>query len=115
MKKCVLPLLICLALLCSMTAYAVDMRAYYGTPTLTFDGTTAICTYQFSSQGDTIAVTMNLWNGDTLVKSWTEVGQDVVRVSKTCTVSRGKTYVLEVSGAYGSSLFGPFTISQNSV
>ena len=95
-----------------MTAYAVDMRAYYGTPTLTFNGTTATCEYEIHSLGDTIAVTMNLWNGDTLVKSWTEVGQDVVSVSKTCTVSRGKTYVLEVSGAYGSSLFGPFTVSK---
>ena len=64
MRKSIIVLL-CAVMLCCITAYAVETRSDLSGLELTFDGTTAICTCRFSSLGDTIAVTMNLWNGDT--------------------------------------------------
>lgn len=113
MAKRILLLLLCVVLLCSTTAYAVEPRANYADNlTLDFSGTTATCNYKLVSAGDTINVTMKLWQGDTLVDLWTKTGTSAVNMSETCQVSRLKMYTLEVSGTCGGVAFGPVSVSK---
>ena len=112
MRKRVIVLLLSAVMLCSITAYAVETKSDLNSPELAFDGTTAICEFKHSSLGDTITVTMKLWQGDTLVDSWTQTGTSRVSMSETCQVSRLKMYTLEVSGTCGGVAFGPVSVSK---
>lgn len=112
MWRRVIALLLCVVMLCGTTAFAADTRSVSSSPELTFDGATAFCKFEHSSLGDTITVTMKLWQGDTLVKSWMQTGTSEIIISKTCEVSRLKMYKLEVSGTCGGVAFGPISVSK---
>lgn len=112
MRMRVIALLLCAAVLCSTTAFAQETRSISSSPELTFDGNTALCEFACSSLGDTITVTMKLWQGDTLVNSWTQTGTSKISMSKTCEVSRLKMYTLEVSGTCDGVAFGPISVSK---
>lgn len=112
MWKRILAVALCVVLFCSITVYAAEPRVSVSTPTLEFSGNIASCYARVVSAGDNISVTMKLWYGDTLVDSWTKSGVSAVTLNETCTVTRGRTYTLEISGTCGSDSFGPTSVSK---
>lgn len=90
---------LCFLLLTAIPAYAIEAKSISVTPTLTFNGTTASCSVSVSSYGKSISVTLELWNGSTFVDSWSRDGVSVVTISEQCSVTKGKTYTLKVSGS----------------
>lgn len=100
--KRVFLLVLCILLLGAIPAHAVETRAIPVTPTLTFDGTTALCGVTISSYGKNISVTLQLWNSNTLVDTWTQSGISAVTINEECDVARGNDYTLIISGFAGS-------------
>lgn len=99
MKKQLLALSMVLAMFLSVTAQAIGpAKAPEVRPILLFSGTTATCTVTARGKTPTDAVraTTKLWNGRTCLNTWTASGTGSLRMSKTATVSRGKTYTLTV-------------------
>lgn len=98
-KKRILAMsLVLVMLLCTVVQAAGPMKAPLATPTLSFSGTTATCTANVrgNNASDRLSVTMKLWNGNTCLKTWTASGTGNLRMSKTATVSKGKTYKMTV-------------------
>ncbi len=81
-------------------------------PTLAFSGTTALCEFKIVNVGKAISVTMELWNGTTLVDSWTKTGVSVVSLSEECAVVSGRTYTLKASGTVGNEAFTATPVSK---
>lgn len=100
MKRIIMLLVFGIFLFGSVTAYAAESRAVVARPSLSFDGTTAICQVSLTSGGN-IDITLSLWQGDTLVKKWTEKGSKMVAMYEICSVTKGKSYRLTVSGTAG--------------
>ena len=69
-------------------------------PNLSFSGTTANCSVTVKGSG-TINATLELWQGNTLVASWSGSGTNRVRINGSASVSHGQTYTLTVSGTVG--------------
>lgn len=102
MRKRILAVLMPVLLVCLLTAQAVcaaDLRAAGGTPSLSFDGTTAICSVicQGNRTTDKIEATLTLYQGSTTVDSWSASGTRKVSFSGECAVRSGKTYRLELT------------------
>lgn len=93
---------LCVLFLGATPAHAAETRAIPVTPSLAFDGTTALCGVTVSSYGKNISVTLQLWNSNTLVDTWTKSGISVVTVNEQCDVARGNNYTLIISGFAGS-------------
>lgn len=100
MSKKIMSLVTALILMSAMcaSAFAVEPRANRISPSLEFDGTTANCKVVIISSGDDIDATLELWNGNTLVDSWLGEGTSYVSISGKCSVTKGVTYTLKVSG-----------------
>lgn len=103
MTKKIMSLVTALILMAAMcaSAFAVEPRANRISPSLEFDGTTANCKVVIISNGDDIDATLELWRGSTLVDSWPGEGTSYVSISGKCTVKKGVTYTLKVSGTIG--------------
>ena len=97
MKRIITVLVLGIFLFGSVTAYAAESRAIAARPSLSFDGTTAICKVSLISSGR-IDITLSLWQENTLVKQWTENGTTMIAMYETCSVTKGKSYRLTVSG-----------------
>lgn len=97
MKKIASLIVLALFLFGSVTAYAAEARWIQAQPDLSFSGTTALCEVSVVCYGD-IDVTLSLWQGKTLVDQWTQSGSSMVTISESCTVQKGKSYRLTVSG-----------------
>lgn len=65
---------------------------------LTFSGTTANCTGSVTDLNKHIDATMTLSQGGTLVASWSGSGDSYVVLSGSCTVTKGLSYTLVISG-----------------
>ena len=102
--KRILFLMMVLILLFSSVVYAATVAV--GTPSLTFSGTTATCKITVIQSGKPINVTLELYQGSTLIDSWTKSGSGTVRVTGTHSVTSGVTYRLEASGTINGV---PFT------
>ncbi len=92
--------LICVLVLPTLV-YQVNADQIKGiatTPTLVFSNTTAQCSATYTSYGDAIELTLSLWQGNTLVESWSNSGDSYVSVQGNASVERGKTYTLKLSG-----------------
>lgn len=105
-------LTLCFLLVCAPVAYAAEQRSAAVQPALSFSGRAAICECKVSEYGKTIYVTMELWHGSTLVDSWTKNGVSSVLLNETCTVTRGYTYTLKVSGTCGGTAISPTSITK---
>ena len=82
-----------------ITAQATGpIKAPNASPTLSFSGTTATCTafVRGNKSTDNVAATVKLWTGGTCLKTWSASGEYSVKIQKTATVSKGKTYKLTV-------------------
>jgi len=95
----VLAPLLLLCILLAQTAQAADMRSVVVRPTLSFSGTTAVCTAicQGSNSKDAISATLTLYQGTTQIDSWSTSGTGRISFNKECKVEYGKTYRLELS------------------
>lgn len=93
---------LCILLLGAIPAHAAETRAIPVTPTLSFDGTTALCGVTVSSYGKNISITLELWRSNTLVDTWTKSGNSTVMISERCNVASGNNYTLIVTGYVGS-------------
>lgn len=91
-------LLLLVGILSAQAVQAAQARAG-GTPILSFNGTTAVCsvTCQGSKTTDKIEATLTLYQGSTYVDSWSGSGTRKVTLSGECKVQSGKTYRLEVA------------------
>ena len=105
MKKRLVPLLLVLALMMSLTANAA-IQATRVNPTLTFSGTTTIL------GSGTINATMELWYGSTLVDSWSGTATSRLTLTGTHSVVSGRTYTLTVSGTAGGIAFTGTPVSK---
>lgn len=98
---------LCILLLGATPAHAAETRAIPVTPSLTFDGTTALCGVTVSSYGKNISITLELWNGNTLIDQWFKSGTSIVSINEKSLVSRNSTYTLNVTGTVGNeSVYG---------
>lgn len=99
MKKRWLSILITLVLaLCLYTNANADMKSTNIVLSLTFSGTKANCEASITDYGKTINATLQLWQGNTLVKSWYGVGTSNVVIRGTRYVTSGQSYTLKVTG-----------------
>ena len=108
MKKRVIPIVLLMMFVLSITANAADsnnLRLSKITPSLYFEGTTAYCEVSIISASKDINATMSLWNGNTLVKSWSGEETGVLYLSGNCSVSQGVNYTLKVDGTIGGKSF----------
>ena len=96
MKKRIIPLVLLLAMLLSLPAYAASPRVMTILPAISFDGTTANCRVSVSADRSTdqISAVIQLWNGSTRIARWSDSGTGYLLNS--ATVSKGKTYELTV-------------------
>ena len=102
MKKRIIPLVLLLAMLLSLPAYAASPRVMTILPAISFDGTTANCRVSVSADRSTdqISAVIQLWNGSTRIARWTDSGTGYLLFSNSATVSKGKTYELTVDRRY---------------
>lgn len=99
MKKRFVAVFFIISMLLMLPAHAATARAIVVTPSLKFDGTTATCFVAITADKpeDKISATMELWQGNTLIDSWTGTGSWYLKLEKTTTVSKNKTYDLKIS------------------
>ena len=74
MKTRICALSAALILMLSMSVSALSPLSDTFSPSLSFDGTTAICEIDIwgNSSSDKISVTVKLWHGNTCLKTWTQ-------------------------------------------
>lgn len=104
-----------LMLVLSMSVSAVGYTPKRGvkTPSLWFTGTTANCRVTISEPNMQIDVTMELWHGQTLLKSWTDSGETYFKMERDYDgVVSGQTYTLKVYGTSGGVAFSLPAISR---
>ena len=112
MKKTAALTILFVFLLSSITAYAAEPRAVTVRPSLSFDGTTALCEVTVTSYGKSIDLTLSLWQGENLIEQWTASGSSLVSISENCTVVKGKSYRLTVSGTVNGEAISASTSGQ---
>lgn len=112
MKKAAALTILLVFLLSSVTAYAAEPRAITVRPNLSFNGTTALCEVTVSSYGKSIDLTLSLWQGESLIEQWTASGTSLVTISESCTVVKGKSYRLTVSGTVNGESVSASTSGQ---
>ena len=76
MKKKTISLILALILLlsCSATAQATSVQAATPSASITINGTTATCRVSIAKPGKTIHATLQLWQGRTMIDSWSGNG-----------------------------------------
>lgn len=99
MKKRFVAVVFIISMLLVLPAHAATARAIVVTPSLKFDGTTATCFVRIGADkpADKISATMELWQGNTLIDSWSGTGTWSLKLEETATVSKNKTYDLIVN------------------
>ena len=110
MKKRVMTFVLAIALavgatLCSSAAAEIEPRALQVRTSLSFDGTTATCETMVISVADDLDVTMTLTRGNIVVASWSASGTGAVLMTKHCSVAKGVTYTLTVTGTRNGVAF----------
>ena len=114
MKKQVPAFFLAIVILVGIVAQSASARTINDGFDLTFNGTTATCTFSVTKVGTNIEVTMSLWQGGQQVQSWTETGNGVVYMSEQCTVSKGKSYTLKVSYTFNGTSMPAQSITKTS-
>lgn len=121
MKKIISIALVLTLLFASVPfAYADDMTTPADDPivsevvaagSLTFNGTTAICSGSVSDLGKWIVATMTLSHNGSTVGSWSGSDWTNVTLNGSCPVTKGWTYTLVISGTVDGVPFSttPYT------
>lgn len=109
MKRRILPLCFLVTFLLCTSAGAIETRVAKPYSSLSFSGTTATCVLDVTAQkGEKVTGTMELWQGSTLIESWTESNTGYLFMEETQRVSKGKTYTLKAYGTIGGE---PFSVT----
>ena len=98
MRKRVTVLTIIMALLLTVTAIAVTPRGVIVTPTLSYDGTTALCEVVAvgNTENEIIYAGIKLMHGNEVVESWYPSATGILDFYETAEVTYGETYTLTV-------------------
>lgn len=113
MKKRLSLLLLYLVLVLSATcAQAAETRASTAVPKLSFSSGSAVCEVSYVSVGKSISITLQLYEGDSLVGSWTKSGTSVVTISEQCNVTSGRSYTLKAYGTCGGENFSCIPVTK---
>lgn len=96
MKKKTISLILALILLlsCSATAQATSVQAATPSASITINGTTATCRMSIAKPGKTIHATLQLWQGRTMIDSWSGNGTSYLLITGSHEVTKGKTYTV---------------------
>ena len=107
MKKRVVSILLAAAILSTLvlTVAAAESRSTKYAPILSFDGTTANCSVSITAIGKPITATLELWHGSTRVAQWSDSATSRLIIDEDCTVTKGQTYTLKVSGTINGVSF----------
>lgn len=99
MGKRILALILMAVMMLTMGAQAVDTFAVKDTISLSFDGTTAICsaTCKGSNTDDKVKATLTLVSEGKTVASWSASDSYSASISESCEVVQGKTYTLKLN------------------
>lgn len=115
MKKRIFVLAVLMILALSATVRAIEPREIASRPTLTFNGTTATCEVNIyaDSDSDIIGLTVQLWDGDTCLKTWTDTGTGALNFSETHSrgISAGKSYTMTVSYSIAGKIYPKLSTS----
>lgn len=81
----------------TIPASAAQERSPAVMPSLTFNGATATCTVSVYGDytTDKIEVNVELWQDTTLIKSWSDEGEEYVDSVRRANVTKGKEYTLK--------------------
>jgi hypothetical protein len=101
LRKRAISLVWMVVLMLSISAQAIQPKNSSASPTLVFNGTTAICSVMCrgNSTTDDIDATLTLYQGSIVVDSWYASGKYRINISDSCTVQSGKMYTLTVEYA----------------
>lgn len=106
MKKRILPILLPLVLLlCMGNSSAVIARAPAISPRIAFDANTVNCSASITAVGKSIDATLELWEGNTLLDSWSGSGSSALVLEGSHSAVSGHTYTVKVHGTIGGSDF----------
>ena len=99
MNKRILTVVAVLLVFSCVVASAATPYALKASPTLTFDGEVAECSVvcRGENTSDRVEATLTLYQGSTVIDSWSDSGSGSVTISETCDVESGVTYRLAVS------------------
>ena len=115
-KQRIITIVLVLLLIFSVSAFAAQPVSNEikgaGKPTITLIGNTAKCKAILTFSGQYIEADLELWQGSTLVGSWTNSGYTTVTVSGNATIVHGLTYTLTVSGTVDGVPFTPQSITK---
>lgn len=105
MKKRIIVLLLVVVMFSGLCINAMAAtRATRISPKLSFSGKTANCSVTVVEAGK-LDVTLELWNGSTLVDSWSDTGTNYLTVSGSHAAVSGTTYTLIAHGTAGGKSF----------
>lgn len=91
---------------------AAAVRATSIIPSLSFSGTTANCKVVIVSSGNSINATLQLWHGNTLVKSWSGSGASRLIIRGTYNATSGQSYSLKAVGTVSGVSFTSTSITK---
>lgn len=112
MKQKICLLTVALLFMMTFTTHAAQARLIRPTISLRFEDRTAICSAVLTSAGDAMDLDLELWHGDTLIKSWHASGNSVVTVSGSCPVIKGQTYDLFLTGTINGQCYTSPSVSR---
>lgn len=114
MKKRIMPFVVIIALLLATPAYAVSTRLISVVPDIQFNGTNATCMALITANKttDKISATMELWQDDEMIDSWSGVGYGYLKLEGDATVRRYETYQLTVNYSVNGTMKTPVTIDR---
>lgn len=99
MKKQICTLTVVLLLMMTMTIQMVGARTSMPEAILSFDGPTAVCYGRVDGNvSDRVTISMALWQGNTRIAFWSDIGTGSVELNKSVVVTKGRTYRLVVNG-----------------
>ena len=95
-KRLLIALVAMVFVLSSVNVFAATKTTI--NPNLTFNGTTAHCSVSVFDYGKNIDITLELWQGNTLIHSWPANRTSYVIIDEYSLVTSGCTYTLLVTG-----------------
>lgn len=97
MKKRMALILIALAMMLTVPAFAVQMRSAGVYPHLSFNGTTATCVVAVEGENstDSIEVDVELWESGVRKDTWSASGVEYIELVRMASVTSGSTYTLK--------------------
>ena len=79
---------------------------------LSFSGTSASCSGWVSEASNYIDATLELWDSNNVVASWSMDGMSYVSASGSASVVHGESYTLMIVGTSGGVSFTPASITK---